>query len=341
MREWLGVALGLVLLGALAGPTWNMLEVFDPPGDYRIPFDSSDDYWLFNRYCREVGESEKSFTIGDSFVWGQYVDRRETLSQFLNLESGTDRFANAGLDGAHPLALEGLIKHYCGSLRDREVILHLNLLWMSSPQADLQVAGPAGFNHPRLVPQFAPAVPGHTAGFSERLGIALTRDLGLFSWSRHIQSAYYSNADVPGWTLQHPYFNPLRQLTLRMPGPEDHLREGVQAWFVGGSAPRELSWVDLGMSHQWRAFRRLVATLLDRGNRVFVLVGPLNEHMMEPASVVEYREILVQVQSWLNTQGVPHFVPQVLPSHLYADMSHPMGEGYALLARTLWEQMSG
>jgi hypothetical protein len=341
MGEWLGVALGLVLLGVVAGPTWNTLEAFDPPGDYRIPFDYSEDYWLFNRYCGEVGESEKSLVIGDSFVWGQYVGRRETLSHFLNLESGSDRFANAGLDGAHPLALEGLIKHHCGSLRHREVILHLNLLWMSSPQADLQVAGPARFNHPRLVPQFTPAVPGYSAPFSERLGIVLTRDLRLFSWSRHIQSAYYSNTDVPGWTLQHPYLNPLRQLTLRMPGPEDYLREGVQAWFVEGSTPRELSWVDLGTSHQWQAFRRLVAALLDRGNHVFVLVGPLNEHMMDPASVVEYREILAQVQSWLNTQSVPHYVPQVLPSHLYADMSHPMGEGYAILAQTLWEQMSG
>ena len=37
-----------------------------------------------------------------------------------------------------------------------------------------------------------------------------------------------------------------------------------------------------------------------------------------------------------------HFSPTTLPSGLYADLSHPFGQGYALLAEDIWGQgMSG
>ena len=37
-----------------------------------------------------------------------------------------------------------------------------------------------------------------------------------------------------------------------------------------------------------------------------------------------------------------HFSPSTLPSGLYADLSHPFGPGYALLAEDIWGQgMSG
>ena len=39
------------------------------------------------------------------------------------------------------------------------------------------------------------------------------------------------------------------------------------------------------------------------------------------------------VTAWLQENKVPHLVPEVLPSRLYADASHPLTEGYALLAK--------
>ena len=53
IREWFGLLLVLIVLGALARPIWTRLEVFELSADYRIPYDSSEDYWLFDRYCRE------------------------------------------------------------------------------------------------------------------------------------------------------------------------------------------------------------------------------------------------------------------------------------------------
>ena len=125
MREWSGLLIGLVLLGATVGPVWTHLEVFDPPAEYRIPYASSEDYWLFDRFCRTANEQDKVFVIGDSFVWGQYVGEGETLSSSLNRQAGSDLYVNAGLDGTHPLALEGLIRHHCSGLQDREVAVEI------------------------------------------------------------------------------------------------------------------------------------------------------------------------------------------------------------------------
>ena len=340
IREWVGVLVALIVLVALAGPIWTRLEVLETSADYRIPYDSSEDYWLFNRACREAGESDKSFVIGDSFVWGQYVNRGETLSSFLNQYAGSDRFVNAGMDGTHPLALEGLFKHYCAGLTNAEVVLHLNLLWVSSPQADLQLERGPRFNHPRLVPQFRSGIPSYEASISERLSIVLARHVPVLDWSRHIQIAYFSNLDLPHWTLAHPYLNPLRQLTLSLPESNDALHPEAQAWFVDGETRQALPWVDIETSLQWQAFQRLVATLQAHGNDVFILVGPLNEHMLDPSSLAAYRGILAHVESWLRNQALPHYVPPVLPSNLYGDLSHPLSQGYALLARDLWEQLS-
>jgi hypothetical protein len=50
--------------------------------------------------------------IGDSFVWGQYVSTDKTLSHNLNELEGDNLFANMGLDGLHPAAMDGLLKYY-------------------------------------------------------------------------------------------------------------------------------------------------------------------------------------------------------------------------------------
>ncbi len=338
-REWLGLMLVFMVLAALARPIWNGIEVFQPSPDYRIPYDSSEDYWPFERACREAADSNKTFVVGDSFIWGQYVSREETLSHYLNQGTGSEQFVNAGLDGAHPLALEGLLKHYCKALQDTEVILHLNLLWLSSSQADLQVGRGGRLNHPNLLPQIRPTIPGYEASVSERLGILAARHLPVLEWSRHVQSRYFDNADLQRWTLDHPYLNPLHQITPTLPPLESPLRGGAQPWSAEGRTQQRLPWVEIDTSLQWRGFQRLVATLQERGNRVFVLVGPLNEHMLESTSRAVYRGILGRVEYWLEDEGLAHFLPPVLPSELYADMSHPLAGGYALLAQDLLERM--
>jgi len=50
-------------------------------------------------------------------------------------------------------------------------------------------------------------------------------------------------------------------------------------------------------------------------------------------SRAHHRKLRDGIAEWLTANKIPHLVPDVLPSQLYADASHPLTEGYALLAR--------
>ena len=172
-RQWLGVGLVAVLLLIFAPLLWSQFEVFPLEADYRMPHDLSNDYWLYERFAGLAAADYDTVLLGDSVVWGEYVTRQETLSHYLNELAGKQRFANLGLDGAHPLALSGLVEHYAASVRGKNVVLHCNPLWLSSPKADLQDDKATDSNHPRLVPQFFPHIPAYNAEISPRFGVLI------------------------------------------------------------------------------------------------------------------------------------------------------------------------
>jgi hypothetical protein len=88
---------------------------------------------------------------------------------------------------------------------------------------------------------------------------------------------------------------------------------------------------------QWAAFQRTVGLLRARGNEVLVLVGPFNEHMLTVDNRVVYQQVRAGIVEWLRAQQVPYVAPAPLPSELYADASHPLTEGYRLLAEQLFQ----
>ena len=137
-REWLGLGLFAVVILAFAPSLWHRTEKFALEPDYRIPHDLSNDYWLYERFAGLAADHYDTLLIGDSVIWGEYVTRQETLSHYLNELAGQERYANLGLDGAHPLALGGLVEFYAESVSGKNVLLQCNPLWMSSRRADLQ-----------------------------------------------------------------------------------------------------------------------------------------------------------------------------------------------------------
>src|SRR5438874_12439283 len=114
-----------------------------------MPHEISNDYWLYERYANAAVNQCDTLLLGDSVVWGEYVTPQETLSHYLNELAAGKRCANLGLDGAHPLALAGLVEHYAAGVAAKKVLLQCNPLWMSSRRADLQDEKAAEFNHPR------------------------------------------------------------------------------------------------------------------------------------------------------------------------------------------------
>src|SRR5271163_3336875 len=311
------LALGIILLVvSLTPPLWKSIERFDTGADYRIPYDLSKDYWLYQRRLEDKIDPRSIVMLGDSVVWGEYVLPDGTWSHFLNEQSGqSNKFVNGGVNGLFPLALEGLVDYYGRALHNRKVILHCNLLWLSSPKADLQIDKEDIFNHSRLVPQFFPRIPCYKADANERLSAIVERGLQFSAWVDHLQDAYFGQKSIPNWTLEadggdpprypNSYKDPLAQITSHVPSaPRDDPQRGPKSprhkpWSEsGGVTPFE--WVDLDSSLQWNAFRRLVRTLRGRGNDVFVILGPFNEHIVAEDSRAPYRKLRDGVVAWLT-----------------------------------------
>ncbi len=350
-RQWL-VAISIIIIAMIATPRiWNRVERLETGDDYRIPYSLSNDYALFSRRLEQVADPKRIPVLGDSVIWGEYVSPDGTLPHFLGEQiAQPGRFANCGVNGMFPLAMEGLIEHYARDLRNRKIIVQCNVLWMTSPKADLSTDKEEQFNHSRLVPQWVGRIPCYRADASERLSAIVEQHAGFFQWLTHVQTAYFEQKSVPQWTLKsegdpptypNAWRNPLSQMTLNVPAePADDPQRGVTSprhrpWMAEGAEPQRYEWVELGRSLQWAAFRRLLTRLRDRGNDVLVIVGPFNEHMIAAEQRPTYQKMREGVSAWLAQTGIPHIVPETLPSELYADASHPLTEGYKLLARRI------
>jgi hypothetical protein len=351
-RHW-AVVLGIVILAVTLAPSlWKRLERFDTGPDYRIPYALSSDYWLYERRLERLAPTN-IVVLGDSVIWGEYVLPDGTLSHFLNREAGaTNLFVNAGVNGLFPLALEGLVRCYGRPLRHRKVMLHCNVLWMTSPKADLSTDKEEQFNHSVLVPQFFLPMPCYRADANERLNAMAQRNVPFLGWVSHLQNAYFGQKSIPKWTLEegdgdpprHPnaYRNPLSQITLAVPlEPQNDPQRGPQSprhksWSTNAAGTTHFEWVALDKSLQWHAFRRAIAMLRERDVDVLVVLGPFNEHLVAPENRPACRKVHEAIVAWLSRNQVPHLVPEPLLSALYADASHPLTEGYQRLAARLY-----
>ncbi|HEX4795596.1 MAG TPA: hypothetical protein VH370_17540 [Humisphaera sp.] len=351
-RQWIATIIIFVAFAIIAPRAWNHFEPFHPGRDYRMPYVLSKDYWLFERRLQNISDQRQIPLLGDSVIWGEYVRPEGTLSHFLNEQTNQpDRFLNCGVNGMFPLALEGLVRNYGKSLHDRKIILQYNMLWMTSPRADLSEPKPQSFNHSRLVPQFWPRIPSYDADFSERISATLDHHVQLYAWSLHLQNAYYDQRSMPEWTLKEDESDPPR-LPNAWRSPLAPFKDGIpteppidpergptsrrhKPWNADGAEPTQFEWVDLDHSLQWQAFQRLVDLLRNRGNDVLVIVGPLNEHMIETTQRPQYEQMRTAIGTWLRAQGVATILPPTLPSPMYADTSHPLTQGYDRLAKDL------
>jgi len=338
--EWIFVGIVASALFCFGPTLWERMEKFEPETDYRLGYELSNDYWFYSRYCRWACSQHEILVIGDSVIWGHYVFQYDTLPECLNKIAGSDQFANLGVDGIHPAALAGLLKYYGRDISNKKVVLHFNPLWMSSEKADLQTEKEFRFNHPKLVSQFIPNIPCYKDPYSKRISAVVERYVPLLSWTAHLKIAYFESMDLPTWTLEHPYENPLSAVTLKLPTSANNNQNGHISWTEKGTTKKDFQWVEPESSLQWKFFQRSVELLKERGNSIFVLVGPFNEHMLKGESIEVYRKMKSKIEVWLQKNNIAYYMPAALPSELYVDASHPLSEGYAMLAKQLIENES-
>jgi hypothetical protein len=351
-RLWLATIAVLTALIVLIPRVWKRFERFDISRDYRIPYALSRDYWLYQRRLQQSTKPGDILVLGDSVVWGEYVLPDGTLSHFLNEQTHSVRFVNAGVNGLYPLAIEGLVNHYA-SLQGRKIILHCNVLWMSSPKADLQDPKPQSINHSRLLPQFA-TIPSYKADANERLSVLIERNVQFVSWVTHLQSAYFNDKSIPVWSLQsddndrypNSCKNPLSQITLSVPSaPIEDPQRGPKsprhkAWTQSGGSVTSFDWLTATNSLQWAAFARTVEKLRAKKNEVVVVVGPFNENIIAPENKTGFEMLRSEILDFLKNANVKFIAPKALPSELYADASHPLTEGYAELAQEILPELA-
>jgi len=333
--EWGWVLAVCVVAFFAATPLWRSLENFNPGEDYRLPYAQSDDYWHFERWC-EAALDRDVLVVGDSVVWGEYVAPGSSFAGALGKSSPGDRFANLGVNGIHPAALEGLLRHHGSALHGRKVLLHCNPLWMSSPRVDLSGAeDDFPLNHAKLVGQFFTRPLSYRARHSERIAAVLDRYSGLRGLAGHIRSSCFEGSDLYHWSSEHPGKSVLGRFTFEAVVPARTLRHQPVSWLASKGLRQERQWVSVDDSFQWRCFQRVVELLLARGNSVFVLLGPYNEHMLSPRGKVEYGALRKDLSAWLRSRPIGLAVAEVLPSELFADASHPLEAGYVRLAEML------
>ncbi len=333
--EW---ALTAILVATIltTGPVWwRMVEPFAPSKDYRLSSESSDDYWHWERYCSRVCEQYDNLVLGDSAMRGFFVDKDRTLSHYLNELTAGEQFANLAVDGMHPAAMTGLLRYYGKSITHKDVIIQMNPLWMSSRKQDLSTTKEFRFHHPDLIPQFDDAIACYKASLSDRFSTAVQRQSGILRWAAHVR-----RFNLPAWTLEHPYASPCAAFTRQRPSTEPAAAEQNRPWYEMNLAKRDMPFVELENSLQWRFFRETVQLLQDRRNRVFVLVGPFNEHMLAGQSVSVYERVKTEIGRWLSDTGIPHLIAEPPPSDCWRDASHALAPGYRQIAEQLFAHES-
>jgi len=325
----LTVLIGLPLLGTVG-------EDFEPDSDYRLPYRLGYDYHLFQRYSHWAANQYEILMIGDSVLWGNYVTPDNTLTHYLNERAGRQQYANLAINGIHPIALAGLIEYYGQDITGKKVILNFNPLWLSSADADLQTEKETRINHAKLIPQWSSVIACYKESMEKRMEITLERNNRLQQWTNHLQICYFDSMSLPQWSLKYPYQNPLAKINLNLPEPKNQPHDPPVPWNVKSDSQIDLPWIALETSLQWKFFRKAIQILQARKNQIFVLVGPFNEHMLTDENKFKYRKIQAGIENWLRENEIPYFIPDALPSEMYADASHPLAKGYEKLAEQLY-----
>ena len=348
-----------IVLALLLGPPLALfrLRPFPTAADYRLPYEFSNDYWLVERWLGQASRSHPVVVVGDSVVWGEYAAPGEALPAQLNRVAGAQVFANLGLNGLHPLAMQGLLRHHGRDLRGTRVVLVLNLLWLSSAQHDLRAAAAEddenGLNHPELLPQFSDVPAACRRPLEDRLETVLHRIVPFPGWVTHLENVSRRElslalsaglgspaaaASPPEPAIDMPHLNLIRALLRPWPLPASQPHSDPLGWQQRGMRQVDIDWPTADESGQLPAFLDAVDLLKSRKNDVFVLVSPFNLHMLGDSSRAGYAALQQEIRRRLTAAGVASCACPAPESEEYADASHPLADGYARLARALYDE---
>jgi lysophospholipase L1-like esterase len=358
--EIIATTLGIVIIVLFALPwIWYKTENVNTEGQFRISTKHRSNYWIYQHWVEQAVKKYPVLFLGDSVVWGMYVDNNNTIPAKLNKLLRKDLVANLAVDGLHCIAAKGLLENYAEAIKNKRVILHFNPLWMQSRVTDLSSV-PKGkkstlaaenmedddvndspvcepqINHPRLIPQFSNEITAYNKKLGARMAVLRERYIPFFAMLNHIRLSFFDNEDFNQWIVDHPHQNPLSKIALTIDAGEHEKNCNRElSWEASGIPKQDWKWLKSADSLQWKAFTQVVAELLANGNELCIMVGPINPYMLTPASLKRYRQLQAEIAAWLKTHKIDYVMVKDMPSRLYADASHPLAGGYDLIAKQL------
>ena len=328
------VAAVLLLTLAVLPYCWQKFRPAKIPRGFRLAEKLRDDYYGYRMVAKAVCEKYPAVFIGDSVVWGMYVDNDHTLPELVNRRLGRDEIGNLAVDGLHPVAMETLVRECGGDIRGKRVYLYWNPLWMNTPLYDLSGQEEFSINHPRLLPQFDRSYKSYRAKFGDRVATQLERGVAFRAWLRHFKAAYCDNRDVKQALAAKGKLVPY------VPTERQKRDNETKDWEQNGVKKQNWPWVSPAKSRQYAAFRRVLELLKKRGNRVTVVLGTVNPYMQTEGSLERYRRLRAEVKAELEKNGVAVIDLPELESKEYADASHPLAGGYAKLADIMAKELA-
>jgi hypothetical protein len=332
-RGWLlsGVVLVVIMTGV--PKIWSFGIACEMAQSVRIPYELSTDYWFYQSYSRKSCQEFPNVIIGDSFIWGEYVDSNNTLSAYINNLTGKKSFANLGVNGLHPVAAYGLIKYYAPDISNKNVVLFFNPLWIQSPEIDLQGLDEISLQHTKLIPQFDSQFKCYQAKTDERLSSVAERYCSWMGFANYMNTVYLDGLGIKKWAMEN---NNIKKNSLaQIIAGSTLTHTPAESWQVRGLEPSDYTWVNLAGSNHWRFLKKTVNLLKERNNKVFILIGSFNPYLMTPESAEKYQLLKSEFQKELENMNVAYFIAPDLPSEYYTDASHVDGRGYKIIAEQM------
>ncbi len=329
----------LLLVFVLFPLCWRSWEKITLPDDFRLPYANRDNYYLYSRCAEKAVAASDCLLIGDSAIWGMYASNTETLSAQLNRMQKKVRFSNLAIDGLHPVAMKTLMENFGSSIRDRHVLIYFNPLWVNSAKYDLTGSEKFTVNHPELLPQFG-GIASYEAALDKKIKILLDRELLFFSQLRHIRNFFYNNSDFKSHLAKTEGINPFAAVSREI-RPEEKEHHGSKENYLTRRIPiQHWQWVQLAGSRQWRALTGTAKLLESRGNKVTIMIGGINPGLLDEPTLAGLRQLRAEAAKLLQQEKISCITLPELDSALYADASHPLGTGYALLAEDLLKKLA-
>jgi hypothetical protein len=310
---------------------------YDFTENYRIPHSMNEDYYLYKKYSKHVSSTDLIQVIGDSVIWGHYVDKDNTLTAHLNKtveaidpDLPHKKFMNMGLEGIFPAAMTGLIEKFSAGLKNKKIIVGFNLLWISSSKHDLSGEAENNINHKRLLPQVYPKIPAYNPNIEERLSAIISRSMPLIL-IEHIKMNRFREKNFYLWTMDHPHNSIINYFS----GTSSDIYSPPPVMKLDHTDKQNINWTDLDKSVQWEFMLKTLIRLKKNKNDIFILITPFNTYMITDESSNKYYSIISNIREELTGIGMNFIIPEIHEKNFFADSSHFTSEGYRFIAESI------